>query len=431
MSVIPKSDFEAAVISGTRETRVAQVDESHYFRANSHDVRANSHELRGDRFEVYSSGLTAGSHEYARSSYEQPTPADPGGVPEGKRPLRVVHVGPSFVCAGVETWLRTLHREFQPQRVRLVHHAITDERFADRTLLAEAGIPWSLGVGEEFTRACREADVLMIWGPIGLVDRLPPCLPPLTVFVAHGVSSWTMEALASNRRIVDHVIAVSEKVAKLVPKEIPCTVILNGVNPAHLTSNQSVAESRSALGFAPDDFVVGYVGRFSPEKQIPRLIDALALCERRVKFLCVGWGPLRADLMDRCNSELPGRYVFREGRRDLGNFYQSMDAFCFPSREEGYGLAVAEAMYCGIPVISTDVGGVPELIQNRIQGLVVQDTPEAIRDAIESLRNYPEWRKGIAAEGRSSVHQKALGHQMARQYEQLLLQLWRDRRGGR
>lgn len=347
------------------------------------------------------------------------------------RPLRVVHVGPSFVCAGVETWLRTLHRESDPRRLKIIHHTITDERCADRELLKEAGIPWSIGLGLEFERACAEADVLLTWGPSGLSQRLPARRPPLTVFVAHGVSAWTSEVMISNHSIIDHVVAVSGKVAGIVSPDLPTTVILNGINPVHLACSLSCAESREAFGFTPDDFVVGFVGRLSPEKQVHRIIDALAECDRKVKFLCVGWGPLRAELMDRCNAELPGRYAFREARRDLGNYYQAMDAFCFPSREEGFGLALAEAMYSGIPTIATDVGAVPELMQHKIHGLVVDGTSESICGAIKTLRQHPDWRRGLAAEGRTSVMTQALGHKMARQYEQLLWQLWRDKVGGR
>lgn len=347
------------------------------------------------------------------------------------QPLRVLHVGPSFVCAGVETWLRTLHRECNPKRLKIIHHTITDERCADRELLQETGIPWSIGLGLEFEQACAEADVLLTWGPIGLAQKLPARRPPLTVFVAHGVSTWTSEVMVSNHSIIDHVVAVSGKVAKTVSPELPTSVILNGVNPVHLASSMSPSESREALGFAPDDFVVGFVGRLSPEKQVSRIIDAVAACDPKVKFLCVGWGPLRAELMDRCNVELPGRYSFREARRDLGNYYQSMDAFCFPSSEEGFGLALAEAMYAGIPAIVTDVGAVPELIQDKIHSLVVDGTPESICSAVETLRRYPDWRRGLAAEGRNSVLTQALGHQMARRYEQLLWKLWGDKVGSR
>lgn len=343
------------------------------------------------------------------------------------RPLRVLHVGPSFVCAGVETWLRTLHRECDPRRMKIIHHTITDERCADHELLRETGIPWSIGLGQEFERACAEADVLLTWGPIDLAQRLPSRRPPLTVFVAHGVSAWTSEVMVSNHAIIDHVVAVSGKVAKIVSPDLPTTVILNGVNPAHLASSLSPAESREALGFSPDDFVVGFVGRLSPEKQVHRIIEALTDCDREVKFFCVGWGPLRAELLDRCNADLPCRHVFREARRDLGNLYQAMDAFCFPSHEEGFGLALAEAMYCGLPVIATNVGAAPELIQHQVHGVIVDGTSDSVRSAVETLRRYPNWRRGLAAEGRTSVLTQALGHQMARRYEQLLWQLWRDK----
>jgi glycosyltransferase involved in cell wall biosynthesis len=356
---------------------------------------------------------------------------DSDSVSAQPKPLRVLHVGPSFVCAGVETWLQTLHRESHPHRLKIIHQTITDERCADRSLLSAAGIPWSIGLGQPFERACADADVLLTWGPCGLADRLPKQRPPVTVFVAHGVSPWTVESFVSNRRVIDHVVAVSGKAAQVISPDVACSVILNGVNPVHLLSSVSPAESRESMGFAADDFVVGFVGRLSPEKQVSCIIEALADCDRRVKFLCVGWGPLRAELMDRCNQLLPGRYVFREARRDLGNYYQAMDAFCFPSREEGFGLALAEAMYCGVPAIATNVGAVPELMQHQIQGVVVDGSAASIRGAIESLQQHPDWRRGLASEGRASVMRHALGHQMARQYEQLLWRLWRQKTSGR
>ena len=232
------------------------------------------------------------------------------------------------------------------------------------------------------------------------------------------------------RPVVDHVIAVSPRVWKRNCRDFSGSVIPNGVDATHLARSQTRSEMRASLGFRDDDFIVGYIGRFSPEKRPQVVIDAVAKLPHRFKALLVGWGPMYHDLLERANRLIPGRYAFDFARGPVGDYYQAMDALCMSSEEEGFGLVVLEAMMCERPVIATEVGYVPELIRDRISGLIVSGTPNSVRDAAELLQRHPAWARGLASEAKTVAEQQGHARLMARRYENLLLRLWEQKRNG-
>ena len=81
------------------------------------------------------------------------------------------------------------------------------------------------------------------------------------------------------------------------------------------------------------------------------------------------------------------------------------------------------------PIIATQVGCVPDLIVDRVNGLVVAGTPESIRDAALLLRGNPAWACGLAAQGRVDAEARGQARTMARAYEDLLLGLWNQKFG--
>jgi UDP-glucose:(heptosyl)LPS alpha-1,3-glucosyltransferase len=185
---------------------------------------------------------------------------------------------------------------------------------------------------------------------------------------------------------------------------------------------------RASLGFLPTDFVVGFVGRMAEEKRAELLVEMLAGASRHFKGLFVGWGPLREPLLQRANELIPGRFAIASADRYLGDFYHAMDAFCLPSSSEGCALALLEAMLCGRPVITTPVGAAPDLLVDRVNGLLAAGTPQAFRDAAQLLEQHPRWARAIGEEGRATAERCALGPAMARRYEELLDRLWREKR---
>jgi glycosyltransferase involved in cell wall biosynthesis len=129
------------------------------------------------------------------------------------------------------------------------------------------------------------------------------------------------------------------------------------------------------------------------------------------------------------NECIPGRYAFATADRYLGDYYRTMDAFCLTSNQEGFSLALLEAMWCERPVVVTPVGCVPEIIRDRVNGIIVEDNGVSIAAAVRLVEEFPHWARGIAAEGRQFADRNGHALRMALQYEDLLESLWADRYG--
>jgi glycosyltransferase involved in cell wall biosynthesis len=176
-------------------------------------------------------------------------------------------------------------------------------------------------------------------------------------------------------------------------------VIPNGVFRPILPSLTQRPGLRLQLGFAPDDFVVGSVSRLVDDghKRVSDLIRAVANASAscpRVRLLVAGDGRERLGLERLARTlGLAEKAVFTGHREDVGNLYRVMDVFALVSGREGFGLVLPEAMFCGLPVIATRVGGIPDIVISGETGLLVPPCdPRAIADAILRLEAEPQVR---------------------------------------
>jgi glycosyltransferase involved in cell wall biosynthesis len=335
-----------------------------------------------------------------------------------------------MVRAGIETWLKALLRYINPQYVRFERCVVTSP-LNDHRVMREMPVPVEVGQQASVRRAAQDCDVLLVSGPAEVAEWLGPDRPPLCVFMAHGDGHWSRNILERCAPAVEHVIAVSQSVQRQVCNGFPSTVIYNGLDTAHLTRSAPRDEVRGRLGFGPDDFVLGSVMRFSTEKHPEVLIEAIARLPRRYKLLLVGWGSLRHKLLELANAIAPLRCVITAAEEHLGDYYSALDAFCLPSESEGFGLATLEALFCGVPVITTKTGFAPELLVDRVNYLQCTGRADDIAAAAESLGERPPWAAGLAAEGRRAAERFGFATRMCREYEQLLTRLWQERCAGR
>ena len=343
---------------------------------------------------------------------------------ESHRPLRVGHVGQFLMRGGIEMWLKGLIRHTQPDHLTFVRCVATSSHYWDPRVAAELGVAVEIGGADSVRRLAADCDVLLCSGPAETAEWLAECRPKLTVFVAHGNAQPYRALLERCGPIVDHVVAVSNGVRDQICMGFPCTVIPNGVDVAHIAPSRSRAEVRHSLGFAPEDFVLGYVGRFSWEKRPRTIIEAVALLPPRFKALLVGWGDERQQLLELANQRIPGRYAIVEGDRNVGDYYQGLDAACLPSEWEGFGLVVIEAMFAERVVIARPVGCIPDAINDRVNGLVVSGDPQSFAAAASLVEAHPQWANGVAREGRRYADLYGHARQMSARYEELLSRLW-------
>ena len=303
---------------------------------------------------------------------------------------------------------------------------VTQSDHCDPDVVKTLGIPVVVGGMEAVREAARTSDILLYWG-VALNNWLDDCRAPLCVYLAHGESHWTRQLLQNSSRVTDHTIAVSLRAQKAVCENYPSTVIHNGVDTARLASSRSRMAVRTKLGYRDDDFVLGIVARYSPEKRFELLIETIANLPPNFKMLAVGCGPRLPKLLQMANDLIPNRYAFVEAHTYLGDYYQAMDAYCMTSEHEGFGLVVLEAMFYGLPVIATRVGAVPELIQHGRTGFIVTDDAAEFAAIARELQFRPAWAKAVGREAQAFAQQHGHASEMAEKYADLLEQLWRDK----
>jgi glycosyltransferase involved in cell wall biosynthesis len=163
---------------------------------------------------------------------------------------------------------------------------------------------------------------------------------------------------------------------------------------------------REQLGWAEESTVAIYVGGLVETKGIEELVFAaqpLLAKYPRFRLVCVGAGPARdrlAALQGRAVREgavvLPGRVAPDEVPR----FLQAADFFVLPSHSEGMPQAVLEAMDCGLPVVATRVGGVPEAVLDGQTGLLVEaKNVDQLRQAMERMITDQAFRSAAGQKG--------------------------------
>jgi glycosyltransferase involved in cell wall biosynthesis len=162
--------------------------------------------------------------------------------------------------------------------------------------------------------------------------------------------------------------------------------------------------TRKQLGLSPDWPVVGSVGRFEPVKGYDTLLEAAALLRARqpkAQFLLAGEGEEEARLK-RLAKELgiEDRVLFLGWQKEIPEILSALDLFVLPSRNEGMGRTLVEAMAMGKPIVATRVGGVPEVLGEGEVGLLVPpDDPVQLSQAIEQLLTDTELAKKLGAAG--------------------------------
>jgi glycosyltransferase involved in cell wall biosynthesis len=169
-------------------------------------------------------------------------------------------------------------------------------------------------------------------------------------------------------------------------------------------------------------FVVGYVGRLEPGKNVDTLLRAIALLPGvHIQGVIVGEGTLRRDL-ERTAVQLGigDRTHFFGYRSDRLSFLTDLDVFVLPSASEGIPRCLMEAMACGVVSAATDIPGCRDLVSDGKSGrLFREDDPAALAAIIEQFRTDINLRRSLAAAGRAFVRSHYSADRMAWQYEQL------------
>ena len=186
----------------------------------------------------------------------------------------------------------------------------------------------------------------------------------------------------------------------------------NGVDTDEFSRRLEPAEARRRLGLDPYRPLVGAVGRLSPEKGFDLLIRAAALLVAEgldFNLAIVGEGdeaPALRSLVEGLGLE--GRVHLLGYRPDVAELYQAMDVYALSSLREGLPNVVLEALASAVPVVATRVAGVPDLIRDEVDGLVVDPGSVAgLAESIGRLLRDRGLRGQLAEEGRRRVEARS------------------------
>jgi len=205
----------------------------------------------------------------------------------------------------------------------------------------------------------------------------------------------------------NRVIAISQAVKDHLKKDFKVSedaicLIHSGVETSQLAplSAEEKAALKEAVGLPKDCYVIGNTGRFSSVKGLEYLLRAIpqVLVRRRdVIFLLVGYGKEEVRLRGITEETgIKNKIVFHKPERTIGDYLDIMDIFVAPSIQEGLGLSILEAQTKHVPVIASNVGGIPDIIEHRTSGLLVAPKdPQALAEAIVRLLNEKALREYI------------------------------------
>jgi glycosyltransferase involved in cell wall biosynthesis len=184
--------------------------------------------------------------------------------------------------------------------------------------------------------------------------------------------------------------------------------------------------SREQLGLDESDIVIGFIGAMHPHKgvaQLAEILDCVMAKIPNLKALWVGEGPAEQDVQTLIqNGKFANRHIFHKWTPDVRPYYAAMDMLAIPSIvNEAFGRVSLEAQACGIPVLCSNNGGLPETLQPGITGLLLPpgDVP-AWCDAIIKLAQDAQLRIQLQNNGRDWVDRTFSTTAIAKQFTALL-----------
>ncbi len=187
-----------------------------------------------------------------------------------------------------------------------------------------------------------------------------------------------------------------------------CTLIHNGIDAEQARRRLARQEAKTRLGAPLDGPLIGAVGRLSAEKGFDKLLKAAVALRsggRPVHLWIAGEGDARGELESQIERLGCRHYVRLIGQLDdPATFYQAMDVFALSSYREGLPNVVLEAMAYGAPVVATDIAGIPALVRNGEDGILVRsgDAGE-LTAAASALLDDPALAERLAGSARHRI----------------------------
>ena len=206
-------------------------------------------------------------------------------------------------------------------------------------------------------------------------------------------------------------------------------IIYNSIDPGKFNPYGKYKNIRAELGIKEDELVLVSIARFTLQKQPLKLIEAFKTIAQRVdniKLLMVGDGEEKQQaikLIDKWG--LNDRIILQPFRQDIPDILSASDIFILPSLWEAFPIALLEAMSMGKAVIGTSVDGTPEIIEDKVNGLLipVQNMVQHIADAVTLLAEDSHLRKKLQTKAVETIYGKYNVDKLAEENEKIYYEL--------
>ncbi len=320
-------------------------------------------------------------------------------------------------AGGVESHVRSLARELAREghevtviTSRFNQRLPAEERLEGYRILRSRSLgvvlntPIDVGSGKLLRSV--DADVIHLHYPPPITSyvaaralkraKVPICLTYHCDLVLGGVSGRLLAGLYQRVFLpgtLDRANAIvvhtkSYGITSAVLRDRPLTVIPSVVDLERFRPGIDASALRSDLTLNGKR-VLAFTGRLVPHKGVDVILEAMRLLPDDVVLVVIGSGPLLPNLVGQARRSRLGdrvRFLPNVSDEELPRYLALADIFVFPSqnRLEGFGLAVAEAMACGLPVVTADMPGVREVIEPGKEGLLTE--PLIARDVAEKIR---------------------------------------------
>jgi len=335
-----------------------------------------------------------------------PTSGDEGSIEDAVRAAGIEILRVSTLVRNVAPTrdlvaFRALESLFRANRYSIIHTHTSKAGFLGRMAAVRAEIP------------------IVVHTPHGNIFQGYFSKPMTRLFVA-------MERYAARR--TDRIIeltprGIEEHLNQGIGRREQYVTIFSGIDLEPFP--QAIAhreETRRALGIAPNEYLVGTVGRLEPIKGFAYFAEAARLVVQRVpqaRFIVAGNGTLASELRAQ-TADLGNRFRWLGLREDVPDLMAAMDVFVLLSLNEGMGRVLLEAGAAGTPVVATAVGGVPDIVRNSKTGILAPPRdPRAIADAVCMLARDPERRRAMGNAARTAIVPAYGLDQMVRRIEAL------------
>jgi glycosyltransferase involved in cell wall biosynthesis len=226
-------------------------------------------------------------------------------------------------------------------------------------------------------------------------------------------------------RFYDYIVAVSPEIyEKLLNKNIKSAkvvIVENGIDKSLYEPDANRTNINNPFPIDNTNKVFAVIGRLFPDKAHRHFIEAFSDIKKSYPTsvaLIIGEGPSEEEIRKKIIDLKLEESVFLCGvRKDMMYVYRSIDYLVLPSLTEGLPYVLLEAMLFKVPVLATDVGGIPNIVINGVTGyLVPPGNIQSLKNGMEKMLNNPEKTREMSEEGYKLVNEKYSARRMAQDY---------------